>query len=118
MRPILRVRADESENMKRMLAVLAALLTVLAGCRTVRQPVSVTISGQVAKPGAYTVPPGSTVQDVIEAAGSFHGTRTFYNPGHATITKPDGSKTAVKTEDWSSTVVSPGDRISIPVIWF
>jgi protein involved in polysaccharide export with SLBB domain len=55
----------------------AAVLRVLSGVGIVRplsrQPVLVTVNGEVAKPGRYYVPPGTSVEAVIAQAGGLTG---------------------------------------------
>jgi len=108
----------ENDRMKAAFMILAVALFALGGCQTIPQPTSVTVSGQVAKPGTYTLPDGSTVQDAVDAAGGVHGYRTFYNPHDAVITRADGSEIKVRVKDWSSTVISPGDEVAVPRYWF
>jgi len=80
---------------------------------------SVTVSGQVVKPGAYEINTPRSIMDVVALAGGL----TDLADRHVTIQRADGGAEEVvfmsndSTEDIKrSTLVYPGDRVLVPKV--
>ncbi len=78
-------------------------------------PLTVYVSGAVARPGVYTLPPGSRVRDAIEAAGGF---TEEADPDHVNLAQPlaDGEHIRVPTR--KSEAQRGGQRTPTPTVAF
>jgi protein involved in polysaccharide export with SLBB domain len=110
--------------------VAAAVVALLAvGCShtigecigfsSAPRTVQVTVTGNVARAGMYKLPRHSTIADAVRAAGDACYTDEW-NPYWAIVTsRPSGGQKIEKRalfKNWSSTPVSDGDVINIPLV--
>jgi competence protein ComEA len=75
-------------------------------------PVVVHVTGSVVNPGVYTLPPGSRIQEAVEAAGGLSG------PATVNLAAPvrDGQQIVVSTLPTSQSTGLDDSGISVPVL--
>jgi competence protein ComEA len=78
-------------------------------------PITVHVTGVVAAPGVYTLPPGSRAQDAIDAAGGLSSSSpvnlaaVLHDGQQLVVTEPPATRTPAET----GTVTSPPNRLDL-----